>query len=80
MIVAGISSGAYEDYLKESLLDIGAPPSAANKYSECIQSEFLRSTQNTPAENFDVPEEELDQMLQRLWVQAAKTCEYSVIN
>lgn len=77
MIIATVSSDAYEEILNDVLKEEGIPPSAANKYSACIQSEFLELIESTPAESFDVPEDEFDQMGQRLWIQAIKTCEYS---
>lgn len=77
MIIATVSSDTYEEILNDVLKEEGVPPSVANKYSECIQSEFLGLIESTPAENFNVPENELEQLGDRLWIQAAKTCVYS---
>lgn len=77
LIIATVSSDAYEEILNERLKEEGIPASAANKYSVCIQSEFLELIENTPAENFNVSENDLEQMGDRLWIQAIKKCAYS---
>lgn len=77
MIIAAVSSDAYEDIIYDALIDEGVSASAANKYSECIPSEFLELIEATPAEDFDVSESELDALGERLAIEATKTCVYS---
>ena len=52
----------------------GLSASAADSFTNCFQDELVRLTKNVPAEQFNVPDDQLMQMGENLRTAAANNC------